>query len=477
VDEAGRKSDVVVIRSRSDVYRFVNDASFKTRSLKLLLFAALVSFLVDGYDLTGISIGIRSLQQQFHMSPAQVGLVGSSAVFGALVAAIAGGYFVDRIGRLRMFFLDLICFVVAAIVAAFAPNPGVLIAARVLMGIGIGLDIPAAYALITEFSAVANKRRVANNFLLYTDYAVAGIYVLGILLFNAGAGLNLWRWIVGLSAIPAMAILVLRWFCMTESPFWAASRGDLAGAARILTRVLGVTVEVAPSPPETMAARVLRYRDIFARQYLPRTVASSAINVFQSMEYYALGFYLPVVTARLFPKSFTVALLAALGIQLFAFVGASFSAVTAQRLGLRFQALYGFGFQIIILGVLGVFGPSMPLLTAWVLLGVFLAVHQFGPGQTGVSMAALSYPTELRGQGTGFSFGIGRAGGVVGSYLFPVVLAALGLYHTVLVIAIVPLLGWLVMWSIRWDPTGTEADFEPVGAQELQPQVGTASAR
>jgi hypothetical protein len=59
--------------------------------------------------------------------------------------------------------------------------------------------------------------------------------------------------------------------------------------------------------------------------------------------------------------------------------------------------------------------PSLPLVVAWALLGVVLEIHQIGPGQTGVSMVALSYPTWLRGQRTGFSFGIGRAGSVVGS--------------------------------------------------------------
>jgi hypothetical protein len=56
-----------------------------------------------------------------------------------------------------------------------------------------------------------------------------------------------------------------------------------------------------------------------------------------------------------------------------------------------------------------------------------------------------------------------------------VVLSALGLYHTVLVIAAVPLLGWLVVRSIRRDPTGAEADFEEAGDSLQQPEVPAAS--
>lgn len=93
-----------------------------------------------------------------------------------------------------------------------------------------------------------------------------------------------------------------------------------------------------------------------------------------------------------------------------------------------------------------------------ILLALFIAGHAFGPGSQGMTMAALSYPTELRGLGTGWGQGITRAGSILGFFFFPIVLAKIGLYHTLLLLAIVPILGLIATLFIKWEPIGKDIE-------------------
>lgn len=64
----------------------------------------------------------------------------------------------DKIGHRRMFEIGLSIFGVAALVAAFAPNPEILIAARALFGIGAATMMPATLSLLrTTFTDVQER--------------------------------------------------------------------------------------------------------------------------------------------------------------------------------------------------------------------------------------------------------------------------------------------------------------------------------
>ncbi|MGC7527314.1 MFS transporter, partial [Pandoraea pneumonica] len=86
--------------------------------------------------------------REFQLTPAGTGMVASAITFGAIVGAFLGGYFTDRIGRYRVFMADMLCFVIAAIACALAPNEYVLAGARFVMGLGVGIDLPVAMAFL-----------------------------------------------------------------------------------------------------------------------------------------------------------------------------------------------------------------------------------------------------------------------------------------------------------------------------------------
>ena len=66
---------------------------------------------------------------------------------------------------------------------------------------------------------------------------------------------DLWRIAVGFGAFPALVVLSCATATWRRARWWAANRGDLRGAARILRKSYGADVEISPdAPPPKPAA-------------------------------------------------------------------------------------------------------------------------------------------------------------------------------------------------------------------------------
>lgn len=458
----------VLLRSKQDVIDLVNSGRAVSKKGWLIVLIALGGVFIDAYDFTSLGIGAVQLQTQFHLTAFQLGSLTASMGLGAFVGALYGGYYVDKIGRLKTFLLDLFFFIGAAIFAALAPNLWILLIFRFLMGVGVGLDFPVALSFIAEYTATNRKGRSINLWQMMWYIAAAAGYIVIIPIYQLGAGVNLWRYAVGFGAIPAIVVLVLRYMYMDESPMWAASRGDLAGAANILRKTYGINAVVAPDvtgariATETSAISLKDFALLFTSRYRLRTILAAVIGMTQSMEYFALGFYLPTVSLLLFGKGLTTALIGSAIFNLFGILGGFLNTRATQRLGLRRLALIGYTGVIIALLTLGLFGKVAPIFIAAFFVALFIAAHSFGQGTVGMSMGTMSYPTAIRGIGSGFTQAMIRVGSICGFYFFPLVLASNGLYSTLLFLAVVPFIGLIVTSLIKWDPMQHNVDAEEV---------------
>jgi MFS family permease len=459
------ESSPVLIRTKDDVVRAINDSTDAPHS-RMIGFIALGGFFLDAYDFTSLSAGSVQMKQEFGLTAAQLGLVTATMAFGAIVGALSGGYFVDRFGRLRMFIVNLLLFVLATLGAAFSQNYGTLIVLRLLIGIGVGLDVPVAMAFLVEFMATKKKAKwVESAAALWSAATISGLLVA--LLLNAlGAGNSLWRWEVGLGALPAVVILLLRFKYMAESPMWAATKGDLAEAARILSITYARPFELAPdaiAPSEAAEPKnpFRPFGQLFAGEYRKRTVLISVISAAQSIQFSSVGFYLPLIVFSFFHSSFTVSLLASVFANACGLCAALLAATFANRLGLRRLTIIGFSGVAVVLVVLGLAGHLIPPLLGVVLLAFFIGAHTFGPGSTAQSMSALSYPTRIRGVGAGLSQASNRTGSLIALYGVPVLLSAFGLYHALLILLIAPAIGLIVLAVIKWEPVGNVSEDEP----------------
>ena len=91
-----------------------------------------------GYD-TGIIAGaILFISEEFNTTPFLDGLIVASLLLGAMVGAGSAGPLSDSLGRRRLIIIASITFAVGALGAALAPNVGVLVLFRVVLGVAVG---------------------------------------------------------------------------------------------------------------------------------------------------------------------------------------------------------------------------------------------------------------------------------------------------------------------------------------------------
>ncbi len=466
--------EAFTIRRAADVSHLVNTSTQARSNARIVIGIALGGVFLDAYDLGALAFGMKDVTKEFGLSPTGAGMVASAIAFGAIVGALLGGYLTDKIGRYRVFMADMFFFVFAALACAFAPNEYVLTAARFVMGLGVGIDLPVAMAFLAEFSRLKGRGNKAASIAMWcpTWYAAISISYLLVLFFysvlpEAHSGL-LWRIILGFGAVPAILIICIRSRYMSESPVWAANQGDLKGAAAILRSSYGINAHVAedadltPATP-TRKASWRNYGELLKGVYLRRTILATVTAIASAFAYNAVAFGLPVIISSFLAQSMLTTILVSLALNLlFAFVGGILAVRLVPKFGAWKMTTLGYSFQFAALIGLALVGRPADGAEAAVSIGMlalFLLGQGFGPGSHTMTFASLSYPTSLRGVGVGFNQTLMRASSTASLFLFPLLSAAFST-DVFWIIALAPLAGLIALLVIRWEPSGYDVDAE-----------------
>ncbi|MDU2997261.1 MAG: MFS transporter [Klebsiella pneumoniae] len=368
--------------------------------------------------------GIASVPvSSVELSPLLTGLVTSSIMVGTIVGNIIGGWLTDKYGRYSVFMADMFFFVISAIAAGLAPNVWVLIGARFLMGIGVGIDLPVAMSYLAEFSRFAGKG-------------------------NKAARLAAWcpMWYAAST--------------MNESPLWAANQGDLTSAVRILRDSWGIHAHEVPAAKPAPAPKV-SFRVLFEKPYRERTIVAGVMNICISFEYTAIAFFLPSILAQFLGAGVFETISASLGLNaLFAFTGGLLGMHLAWKYPSRHVAIAGFALQFVALIVLALVGQphaTAGIVLAIAMLGLWLFAEGFGPGAQLMIYPALSYPTAIRATGVGFSRALSGIGSALALFILPLLQASLGtqMFWVVSLAAIIPI---FFLLAVRHEPTREDID-------------------
>ena len=202
-------------------------------ALTLVLVAVLLAGALFGYDQGVISGALAGLQRDFKLSPLLVEVVTSWVTLGALAGSLAGGELADRLGRRKALVVAAALFAGGAAVEAFAPGVAVLVAGRLIVGFGVGVAAVAAPLYAAELAPTPQRGRFVSAYQLAITI---GIFV-SYLVDQALSGDRNWRLMLGVSAVPAILLLVAM-LPAVESPRWLvrAGRRDLARAAIMRAR-------------------------------------------------------------------------------------------------------------------------------------------------------------------------------------------------------------------------------------------------
>src|SRR5699024_2635586 len=168
--------------------------------------AAMGAFL-DGYDLLVIGIALQTLRGHFDMTSAETGLVTAAAFGGMAMGAFFCGSLPVQFSLKPLFLMDLVLFIVVAILSGLVQNIEQLIVIRFVMGLAIGIDMPTSTAILAEFSRDSNRGR--NGLFMQGFWFMGGVAatVIGLIIYIY-TGDNAWRWILMSGAVPAVIVLV-----------------------------------------------------------------------------------------------------------------------------------------------------------------------------------------------------------------------------------------------------------------------------
>ena len=190
--------------------------------------------LLFGYDTGVISGALLYMKDDLGLTTTQEALVVSALLFpGAALGALLGGKLADALGRKGSLLVCAGLFLVGALGCAVAPNFEVMLVARIVLGLGVGAAAATCPLFLAEMAPAHRRGRMVtiNELMIVTGQMLAFIMnaVLDQLIHDA----HVWRWMLAVAAIPAVALLVGMLF-LPDSPRWYAVRGRLDETQRVL---------------------------------------------------------------------------------------------------------------------------------------------------------------------------------------------------------------------------------------------------
>src|SRR3954452_21788540 len=196
-----------------------------------------ITWILDGLEVTlaGTVAGALKQSPVLHFSNADIGLVGSAYLVGAVLGAIFFGWLTDRLGRKKLFFITLAVYLAATAATAFSWNLWSFLLFRFITGAGIGGEYAAINSTIQELIPA----RVRG----WTDLVINGSFWIGAALGALAAIVLLdpavidpehgWRAAFLIGALLALVVFFMRMW-LPESPRWLMTHGRATEADAIV---------------------------------------------------------------------------------------------------------------------------------------------------------------------------------------------------------------------------------------------------
>jgi EmrB/QacA subfamily drug resistance transporter len=193
--------------------------------LPLLLSLAMAQFMVV-LDFTIVNVALPSIQHDLHVATTTLQWVVSAyaVAFGGFL--LLGGRLADFYGRARMYRIGLVVFVAASISGGLAAEPVVLIASRVVQGIGAAALAPAGLSLlVTSWPGQRERSRALGTYGAVVSAGFASGAVLGGLLVEIT-----WRLVFFVNVPIGVALLAASIRLLPADPPRRAGQLDVPGA-------------------------------------------------------------------------------------------------------------------------------------------------------------------------------------------------------------------------------------------------------
>ncbi|WP_005034340.1 MFS transporter [Holophaga foetida] len=366
----------------------------------------------EGYDMMVIGVTMPKIADFLHCKPSALGLAVSAGQLGPLIGAAALGVVADKFGRKRTLIVSTFIFAFFTYMITFITSLETLALYRFLAGIGLGGAIPNALSYGSEWAPSNKKATLATT--MYAGVAV-GSMATGFLAASVLPRFG-WQTMFQLGGIVPVLIALVLIFLLPETLEYTIKGGDKE-------KLLKIVSKIAPSLGREEGL------EIYSTE--KKIVGSPVVQLFRE----GRSFTTVMIWLAFLCSFFLLWFIAAWAPSLLRKSGA-----TPQQYGIAFACInIGSLIATLLIGRLMdkfnkfnilkvffivafvsvvVFGLSssaglMTLSALCVVMGFFV----IGGNSGCMGLATLSYPTDLRGTGIGWAYGVGK----IGSLLAPAV--------------------------------------------------------
>ena len=434
--------------------------------LGLVCLVASIGGLLFGFDTAVISGTFGLVEAQYGLGKFEVGWFGSSALLGCILGAAVAGVLTDRFGRKPVLIVAAAFFFLCALGCAVAPSFSVIIAARIVGGLGVGMASVLAPMYISEFSPPRLRGRLVALYQLSIVLGILAAYFSNWLLLGFAQGhadafggtgwlhrilvAEVWRGMFGVGMLPA-AVFLLLLFLVPESPRWLLKAGREAPALRILARVGGA--ETARQEIAEIQAALAHEGGSVAELFKPglrlALIVALALSIFGQMTGVNIVVYYgpTILEAAGFAMGSAMQYQVALGLINLIFTLLAIWKV--DRWGRR--PLLIWGMSVVTLSMAGtavLLLEGAPAIWIVLLLCVYMACEALSICAVIWVLTAEIFPTRIRGRAMSIATFANWATNAVTAFFFPWYVERLGMHTGFFTFAAVCLVATIFFWRL-----------------------------
>jgi AAHS family 4-hydroxybenzoate transporter-like MFS transporter len=394
----------------TDISRVIDDGAWSSYQIAAVFIAAL-AIILDGFANQALPASIPMLVKMWHVKRDDFTIVSIMGYAGMMLGTILFGIVGDKKGRRPTLMGCVLLFAVPTVIISLISNIPVMTVLRFVGGMGLGGCMPNAAALLAELTPARYRPMAVTS-------GIVGIPIGGTLggFLASDVPAEHWQNLYLMAGLVPLAIAVLMFFLLPESPRYLATReGRKADLVKLMAR-FGNPID--PNLPavdslDKPAKVKVGVGALFSPEYLQDTVGLWGAMFFTLLSVYGVINWLPAILGEAhYPGPMT-----GTGLMWFN-VGGIIAALGGAACFNRFGSKASLA--VLCLGAIGAsvwlyFIPLDPtqspttLLFALFLQGGFINAVQ----TTMYALAAFVYPTEMRGAGVGWAVGFGRIGSII----------------------------------------------------------------
>lgn len=224
-------------------------------NLKYIIFLSIIGAMggfLFGYDAAVVSGTISDVTRLYHLTESGEGWYVGCALIGSIAGVLIAGRLSDKIGRRLSLWLAAILFLTSAFGCMFAPSFNILVAFRIIGGMGIGVASIVSPLYISEVSAPRIRGSLVSLYQLAITVGIVASYIVNaqVLASSKAATFDTewlrwtfqaepWRAMLGLSSIPAALFFMILFF-IPESPRWQIANNKSESAKKTLSKIFGI---------------------------------------------------------------------------------------------------------------------------------------------------------------------------------------------------------------------------------------------